>query len=114
MLLFSFLRIHGKPTRKLFCHFDLTKSDHIRAIEDVLKHLVEWAAAALEKASIQPVLPHVIIALNASKNSIDETLWDPKVATLAVLDSISRTVNRNNTFKNMPNSVESATARLIL
>jgi hypothetical protein len=74
-------------------------ADHIRAIEDVLEQLVEWAAAALEKASNQPVLPHVIIALNASENSIDETLWDPKVATLAVLESISRTVNQNATFK---------------
>ncbi|CAO2652172.1 Nn.00g004550.m01.CDS01 [Neocucurbitaria sp. VM-36] len=70
-----------------------------RAIEDVLEHFVEWAAAALEKASNQYVLPHVIIALNGSENSIDETLWDPKAVTLAVLDSISRTVNRNNTFK---------------
>lgn len=70
-----------------------------RAIEHVLEHLVEWAAAALEKASNQPVLPHVIIALNASENNIDESLWDPEVATSTVLDSISRTVNSNNTFK---------------
>jgi hypothetical protein len=81
------------------CQVQTVNADHIRAIEDVLEQLVEWAAAALEKASNQPVLPHVIIALNASENSIDETLWDPKVATLAVLESISRTVNQNATFK---------------
>jgi hypothetical protein len=60
---------------------------------------VEWAAAALEKASNQPVLPHVIIALNASENNIEEALWDPDVATSTVLESMSRTVYRNSTFK---------------
>ncbi|KAF1844020.1 FabD/lysophospholipase-like protein [Cucurbitaria berberidis CBS 394.84] len=70
-----------------------------RAIEDVLEHLVNWADAALEMSSNQPVLPHVIIALNASENNIDETLWDPDIATSAILESMSRTVFRNTTFK---------------
>jgi len=77
----------------------LQATNATRAIEDVLEHLVEWAAAALEKASNQPVLPHVIIALNASENNIDEALWDPDVATSTVLESMSRTVYRNSTFK---------------
>lgn len=58
-----------------------------------------WAVAALETSSNQPVLPHVIIALNASENNIDEELWDPEVATSTVLDSLSRTVFKNTTFK---------------
>jgi hypothetical protein len=43
----------------------------------VLEQLVTWAAAALEMSSNQPVLPHVIIALNASDLDIDELQWDP-------------------------------------
>jgi hypothetical protein len=70
-----------------------------RAIEDVLEHLVNWADAALETSSNQPVLPHVIIALNASENNIDEQLWDPDFATFTVLESLSRTVFKNTTFK---------------
>jgi hypothetical protein len=54
-------------------------------IESVLEQLVTWAAAALEMPSNQPVLPHVIIALNASDLDIDELQWDPDVATESVL-----------------------------
>jgi hypothetical protein len=70
-----------------------------RAIEDVLEHLVNWADAALETSSNQPVLPHVIIVLNATENNIEEQLWDPDIATSTVLDSLSRTVFQNTTFK---------------
>jgi hypothetical protein len=68
-------------------------------IESVLEQLVTWAAAALEMSSNQPVLPHVIIALNASDLDIDELQWDPDVATASVLESLSRTVFKNAIFK---------------
>ena len=44
-------------------------------VESVLQTLIEWAAAALEKSSNQPILPHVIIVLNASPPDIDPTKW---------------------------------------
>lgn len=50
-------------------------------------------------SSNQPVLPHAIIVLNASENDIDPSQWDPYLATDALLDSISRTVFQNTTFK---------------
>jgi hypothetical protein len=50
-------------------------------------------------SSNQPILPHAIIALNASENNIAEEEWDPDVATETVLESISRIVFRNATFK---------------
>lgn len=50
-------------------------------------------------SSNQPVLPHVIIALNASDLDIDELQWDPDVATESVLESLSRTVFKNAIFK---------------
>ena len=70
-----------------------------RVIESVLERLVDWAAAALEKSSNQPVLPHAIIALNASENDIPEELWDVDQATKALMESLSRTVFQNHTFK---------------
>ncbi len=70
-----------------------------RTIEDVLEKLIEWAAAALETSSNQPVLPHAIIALNASENSIHPALWDVNAATSSVLESVQRTVYRNPKFK---------------
>jgi hypothetical protein len=65
----------------------------------VLERLVEWAAAALETSSNQPVLPHAIIALNASENSIDPELWDTDIATERLLESLSQTVRQNVCFK---------------
>ena len=44
-----------------------------RVIESVFERLIEWAAAALETSSNQPVLPSAIIALNATEiNSIPD------------------------------------------
>jgi len=65
----------------------------------VFEKLVNWAAAALEKSSNQPVLPHAIIVLNASGNNIDPALWDISTATSSLLDSLSKTVFQNATFK---------------
>ena len=70
-----------------------------RVVESVLERLVDWAAAALEKSSNQPVLPHAIIAFNASENDIPEELWDVEQATAALMESLSRTVYQNATFK---------------
>ena len=51
-----------------------------------------WAAAALEKSSNQPVLPHAIIVLNASKYDIDPDLWDVDTSTSRLFENLSRTV----------------------
>ncbi|OQO14747.1 hypothetical protein B0A48_00129 [Cryoendolithus antarcticus] len=65
----------------------------------VLERLVDWAAAALEKSSNQPVLPHAILVLNASENDIPEDLWDVDNATESLMESLARTVYQNSTFK---------------
>ncbi|KAK4629215.1 Calcium-independent phospholipase A2-gamma [Fulvia fulva] len=70
-----------------------------RVIEGVLERLIDWAQAALEKSSNQPVLPHAIIALNASEYDIDQDLGDVDFATQSLLESMSRTVFHNATFK---------------
>ena len=69
-----------------------------RTIESVLEKLVEWTAAALEKSSNQPVLPHVIITLNALDHT-DEGLWDVESSTRDLLDKLARCVHDNAIFK---------------
>ena len=78
---------------------EINYSISFRVIENVFEKLVEWAAAALEKSSNQPALPHAIVVLNASENDIDENLWDIQIATRALFASLSRTVFQNVTFK---------------
>ncbi|ORY63334.1 acyl transferase/acyl hydrolase/lysophospholipase [Pseudomassariella vexata] len=70
-----------------------------RVIEHVFERLVQWAAAAIETSSNQPVLPHAVIALNASENNIDASFWDVKTNTETILKDLALTVNRNETFK---------------
>ena len=64
-----------------------------------MEQLVTWAAAALEKSSNQPVLPHAIIILNASQNDMDPDFWNVSAATARLLESLSQTVAQNATFK---------------
>lgn len=70
-----------------------------RVIEHVFERLITWAAVAIETSSNQPVLPHVIIVLNASENSINERLWDIETNTNNILRDLDRTINQNETFK---------------
>ena len=77
----------------------MTTKSLTRVIESVFEKLINWAAAALEKSSNQPVLPHAIIILNASENDIDPTLWEVSSATSVLLESLSKTVFQNATFK---------------
>ena len=60
---------------------------------------MDWAAAALESSSNQPVLPHAIIVLNASEYDIDPGLWDVDTSTSRLFENLSRTVFHNATFK---------------
>jgi energy-coupling factor transporter ATP-binding protein EcfA2 len=70
-----------------------------RVIESVFEKLIDWAAAALETASNQPVLPCAIIALNASELNIDAELWDVDICTSRLLESLAGTVHQNAAFQ---------------
>ncbi|KAI9712097.1 MAG: hypothetical protein M1820_001806 [Bogoriella megaspora] len=69
-----------------------------KVIEGVFTKLVDWAAAALETSSNQPVLPHAIIILNASDSSPKADWWDMETCTRQILDELSKTVSKNPTF----------------
>jgi hypothetical protein len=49
-------------------------------------------------SSNQPVLPHAIIALNASDLSIDPSQWDVDMATNWLMDSVEKSFSTNITF----------------
>lgn len=68
-------------------------------MESVFERLLEWAVAALEMSSNQPVLPHAIIVLNASSNDIEPSLWNSQNATDTIFENLRGTLNRNSVFK---------------
>jgi hypothetical protein len=70
-----------------------------RVIENVIDHLIQWAAAALETSSNQPVLPHAIIVLNAAAHETDAKLWDVANSTAALLESVGQALQQNHTFR---------------
>ncbi|KAF2667466.1 hypothetical protein BT63DRAFT_456762 [Microthyrium microscopicum] len=70
-----------------------------RVIEGVIETMVEWAAAALETAYNQPILPYAVVALNATDESTPEELWDVNVSTSAILSSFSGILYKNLVFK---------------
>ncbi|EHK96973.1 hypothetical protein M7I_7298 [Glarea lozoyensis 74030] len=70
-----------------------------RVIENVIEKLIEWAAAALEMSSNQPVLPHAVIALNASELNIDQEQWDTKISTSWLMNSVQSSLTSNVLFK---------------
>ncbi|KAF9892309.1 hypothetical protein FE257_002086 [Aspergillus nanangensis] len=70
-----------------------------RVIENVIDQLIEWAAAALEKSSNQPVLPHAIILLNATENTTDPRLWDVDASTEHLMESAKEAIERNHNLR---------------
>lgn len=81
------------------CICDCNSNLDRRVIEGVFVRLIEWAAAALETSSNQPVLPCAVIALNAAEITIEPELWDVETATNNLLKSLYSTVHRNAAFQ---------------
>lgn len=63
------------------------------------KSLLKWAAAALEKSSNQPVLPHAIIAVNESPNELPQCHWDTNYVTRWLLDRYRGIIHDNLNFE---------------
>jgi hypothetical protein len=60
---------------------------------------LDWAAAALETASNRPLLPHVIVVMNASDNNIPEKQWSVEHSTTSTFNDLKEDVmERNETF----------------
>ncbi|KAF2096172.1 FabD/lysophospholipase-like protein [Rhizodiscina lignyota] len=65
----------------------------------VLSKLIEWADAVVEKSTNQPVLPHAIIALNASDPRIDASQWDVDVSTQDLMDRVSSSIWQDEKYR---------------
>lgn len=78
---------------------ELNADTDIRVIENVIEQLVVWASAALEKSTNQPVLPHLIIVLNATENAIKDDQWDVDVATTTLLQSTTGALISKPSFR---------------
>ena len=54
---------------------------------------MEWARTSIDKSVNQPTLPHIVMVLNATDNTIDSNQWDPEFATEKPKPSLSRAIN---------------------
>ena len=70
-----------------------------RTIESVVEQLIAWASAALEKSTNQPVLPHLIIALNATENAIDPRLWEIEFSTENLMETVTMALMVKESFR---------------
>ncbi|KAL3429839.1 hypothetical protein BDV09DRAFT_202723 [Aspergillus tetrazonus] len=70
-----------------------------RVVENVIDQLIDWATAALEKSSNQPVLLHAIIVFNAAENSTDLRLWDIDESTDHLMESMNEAIMRNHNLR---------------
>jgi hypothetical protein len=68
----------------------------------MIDQLIDWAAAALERSSNQPVLPHAIIVLNAAENNTDPRLWDVDESTEHLMESVREAIERNHNLRKVP------------
>ena len=64
-----------------------------------MSRLISWAAASLEKSINQPMLPHIIIALNFTDTSIDEVLWESQQATDSLVSDFQRIMDNVDKFQ---------------
>ncbi|KAK3379099.1 hypothetical protein B0T24DRAFT_716735 [Lasiosphaeria ovina] len=79
----------------------------VRTFEtEVLQKLVEWAYSSIDKSINQPNLPHIIIALNATENAIDEKQWDLEVATEKLLDDYKDSIHQVQKLQNIVASLK--------
>lgn len=59
-----------------------------------MRQLISWAATSIDKSINQPILPHIIIVINATESSIDEAQWDTKTATDTLLGDYEKSVHQ--------------------
>lgn len=65
----------------------------------VLHKLLDWALKSLEKSLNQFALPHAIIVLNATDNSVNAKQWDMNEATNAFFADLGGVMDMNHEFE---------------
>jgi hypothetical protein len=64
----------------------------------VLHKLLDWALKSLEKSLNQFALPHAIIVLNATDNSVNVKQWDMTEATRTLFADVDEVLHRDDKF----------------
>lgn len=62
----------------------------------VLSLHIEWAKSPNETSINRPILPHAVVALNASHPDVDPQEWDPIYATNSLMSSFAGAVDRDS------------------
>jgi hypothetical protein len=65
----------------------------------VLHKLLDWALKSLEKSLNQFALPHAIIVLNATDNSVNVKQWDMNEATSAFFADLDKVMDMDHEFE---------------
>ncbi|KAK5939023.1 hypothetical protein PMZ80_008326 [Knufia obscura] len=93
-------QVHKLYPRLLYSFSDVicfvTKNP--RTIEKTVQQLLDWAAAALETSSNQPVMPHAIIILNACED-VPERFYDVDWASSELMKQVNDAVHDNHILK---------------
>lgn len=94
-------QVHNLYPRLLYSFSDVIcfVLKNSRTIEKTVQQLLNWAAAALETSSNQPVMPHAIIVMNACENHLDTHAWDVEWASKDLMEQISSTVRDNHVLQ---------------
>jgi hypothetical protein len=82
----------GTPRKSFPCLSDTFLNNLSTFQTAALERLLAWGAVSLEKSINQPMLPHAIIAVNASDLGIKEEEWDVRIATARLLASVRNTL----------------------
>ncbi|OCL08081.1 hypothetical protein AOQ84DRAFT_293846 [Glonium stellatum] len=64
-----------------------------KTFQESLQLLLDWGSASLEKSVNQPALPHAIIVVNATEQSVDPKEWDIGHATETLLKAVSQALD---------------------
>lgn len=86
-------------------------------METVLESLLSWGFDSVKHSVNQPVLPHVIIAINMVPNDISENEWDSDYATKWLLANVNQSLSSNVKFRKFMPKVgtdQEITAELLL
>lgn len=67
----------------------------------VLTLLIKWERSSIEKSVNQPILPHAIIAPNATSTKFDHSAWNPEHATESLLADVAGAVDQDPAFKEL-------------
>ncbi|KAF2453568.1 hypothetical protein BDY21DRAFT_292842 [Lineolata rhizophorae] len=75
-----------------------------RAAEQMVLQLLDWGTNSVEHSSNQPTLPHAIVAVNMSPNSLGPEFWETGHATQWLFSGVDSALSLNPEFEKYINA----------